>query len=936
MAKDKLLLEKVKKQINKAKVVSFDIFDTLLVRPYIRPVDLFEHMEKAYERPGFAAERKDAERRTRIRHKELEDVTFDMIYDEIDDEFKDMKQKEMDWEEMVLRANPELKQVYDYALAQGKKVIITSDMYLPTEFLAKVLCKNGYDNWDKLYVSGDVGKRKGTGTLFEHLLEDNNVFPKDVLHIGDNEKSDVKKPQTMGITTILYIKISDQFTAYSDKIKYFREKCSSQLGASILVGFFAYKWMQNRCVPLSNNYWQEIGYGYTGPLAYAFARFVEKKAQEEKINHLLFAARSGNILQKVFNLFKKNIKNSYVYAPRFLKLVCYFKFDTYVEYDKLLDYFCKKSYKIEEKFKLLQNKNEKSLQSFFEDNKCLFEEVANSNIETYKDYLSQFILPDETVALVDDSANTFSGQFNIEQALGKKIKGYYITVLDTIHASLYDYSAYHETIGMNTVKKTDFNCRSWCWAFVEFLLSSPEHPIVDVPGKEIVHSTNNDDYEIFRSDVSASMHIGAIDFTQDILSLFNYHDAFIEFRTIMEWLNSFLLKPSKEDYKNWKKVKFEWFAFNNDRHNSFYKGSLLQHFIFKSPAAKVDSGFFWKMNTGIIYDDTISSYGRIIRVMGIPLYNKKILPNKTKTKILFGLIKKIKENNIKKIYFLGICLHKSKPKQDAFVIDRAALHNSIVMGVQRLLSIAFLHRKTFGGYKNKYQYKDVVLVGAGPTVNFYRPISNTINVGLNRAFLKSEINFDYLFSIDKAGLETPSENYYDGFFKYNAVKFVGDQNLGKEFQIPESIILKYNNVFRYKTTAKLISNNFALDIENEPLGNYASVALQAIQFILYTNPAKVYLVGIDCTSSSQLHFSGATYDNTNRKENLAQNDRNNIAAWKKLKEFAETYYPETEIISINPIGLKGMFRDVYTKEFLRKHPEIDEKSVEIINTENKE
>ena len=83
---EKLLLDRIKSKIKKAKVVSFDIFDTLLVRPYIRPIDLFEHMERALDCKGFALERRDAERRTRIRHRELEDVTLDMIYDENDEE----------------------------------------------------------------------------------------------------------------------------------------------------------------------------------------------------------------------------------------------------------------------------------------------------------------------------------------------------------------------------------------------------------------------------------------------------------------------------------------------------------------------------------------------------------------------------------------------------------------------------------------------------------------------------------------------------------------------------------------------------------------------------------------------------------------------------------------------------------------------------------
>ena len=37
----------------------------------------------------------------------------------------------------------------------------------------------------------------------------------------------------------------------------------------------------------------------------------------------------------------------------------------------------------------------------------------------------------------------------------------------------------------------------------------------------------------------------------------------------------------------------------------------------------------------------------------------------------------------------------------------------------------------------------------------------------------------------------------------------------------------------------------------------------------------------------------------------------------RIKEFARQYYPETEIISINPVGLKGLFIDQYTDDFLR-------------------
>lgn len=45
-------------------------------------------------------------------------------------------------------------------------------------------------------------------------------------------------------------------------------------------------------------------------------------------------------------------------------------------------------------------------------------------------------------------------------------------------------------------------------------------------------------------------------------------------------------------------------------------------------------------------------------------------------------------------------------------------------------------------------------------------------------------------------------------------------------------------------------------------------------------------------------------------------------------------YPDMEIISVNPVGLKGLFRDVYTESYLNDHPEIDRKTVEILKEED--
>ena len=83
------------------------------------------------------------------------------------------------------------------------------------------------------------------------------------------------------------------------------------------------------------------------------------------------------------------------------------------------------------------------------------------------------------------------------------------------------------------------------------------------------------------------------------------------------------------------------------------------------------------------------------------------------------------------------------------------------------------------------------------------------------------------------------------------------------------------------------------------LGDFNSVSFSAMQFILWTNPNKIYLVGCDCSSGY--------FDKT--KSTTSMNKL--IGNWIMLKKFAETYYPDTKIISVNPVGLKGVFTDLY-------------------------
>lgn len=71
-------------------------------------------------------------------------------------------------------------------------------------------------------------------------------------------------------------------------------------------------------------------------------------------------------------------------------------------------------------------------------------------------------------------------------------------------------------------------------------------------------------------------------------------------------------------------------------------------------------------------------------------------------------------------------------------------------------------------------------------------------------------------------------------------------------------------------------------------------------FVLYGNPKRIYLVGYDYSSAR--HFDSQKWllcDVATQRL---------IEEWRRMSLFAKHYYPNTEIVSINPVGLRGMLK----------------------------
>ncbi|MCM1324616.1 MAG: hypothetical protein NC218_10880 [Acetobacter sp.] len=545
------LLEKWQPIIDRYDIISFDIFDTLLLRPYTKPTDLFLHLEKAYQKSFFYLSRIEAEKEARKHHKDREDITLDMIYDEIDEEYKTMKQRELDWERMVLRPNPELKQVYDYVKALGKKIIITSDMYLPTDFLASILRQNGFDEWNKLYVSGDICKTKYKGSLYQQILQDYTLPPSKLLHIGDNKHSDFLLPKKLKIKAICY---KPPYTRLTQKYPFFKKyKKSSSLGLSIIQALYAKQEYEED--KSTHSYWFNLGFKYAGPLAYAYAHFIEKEAKINNLDTLFFIARDGYLLQKVFSTFNTSINTKYVYAPRILNNLIrldYAKKDV-SSVRAIITHYAPKDPKIALLYEQLKPHTPKQAHQFIQEHIELFLPLAREELNHYRAYMQKNMENAKHIGLVDTITGAFSSQKLVEMGLENNVLGIYWGVVDQTFTPMFEYTVF---AGETQGQSADYpNIFTHNWNFIEFLLTSPEHPIINLNTNGTpIYAKEQHPMEIKRSALYKEIVSGAIAFAEMMVKTFNGADIHLTARDVVNLVNTFITHPTAQDMKKMAEV----------------------------------------------------------------------------------------------------------------------------------------------------------------------------------------------------------------------------------------------------------------------------------------------------------------------------------------------------------------------------------------------
>lgn len=207
-----------------AEVVSFDVFDTLLMRRVLKPTDVFRRMEEELGSSvkGFCAWRVEAERvaRQQAPASHASEVTLEEVYDvlcqehtQLADRRGELLTQELQVERDVTTVHPFGRVLFARARALGLRIVLLSDMYLPEAVIEELLRNHGYRGAFDLYVSNTCRQSKSHGALFPTVVGELGCRPEQILHIGDNWHADYKMARKAGWRAIHIPKLSDTLEA---------------------------------------------------------------------------------------------------------------------------------------------------------------------------------------------------------------------------------------------------------------------------------------------------------------------------------------------------------------------------------------------------------------------------------------------------------------------------------------------------------------------------------------------------------------------------------------------------------------------------------------------------------------------------------------------------------------------------------------------------
>lgn len=304
--------EELLEKINQADVISFDLFDTLIMRQTVSSEDVFQYMNVRLLEQGigiddFCKKRLESEKRlSQNTAPDLNEIYSDLltktdcsyVAEGITAEKLAELEYSVDFDLVVPRR--EVCDIFCKIAAEEKKVYVVSDTYYSKKQLGAILEKCGITGYTDILASSDYGTGK-TQKLFRILKDMGNG--KKYLHIGDDMVADIENAAKWGIEACRLYSGSDLldslgglgFSEYADA-----------LSERLKVGMFISKMFnspfqfeaEDKRIRITDSY--DIGYLLCAPMICDFVLWFHRMVKERGMQNVWLSARDGYLIKKLY------------------------------------------------------------------------------------------------------------------------------------------------------------------------------------------------------------------------------------------------------------------------------------------------------------------------------------------------------------------------------------------------------------------------------------------------------------------------------------------------------------------------------------------------------------------------------------------------------------------------------------------------------------
>lgn len=314
-----------------ADLVTVDVFDTLVTRPFLTPEGARAHLAFIADRQAgvedFAALRERAEARARIA--QGRDPTLPEIHAVLVDLHPELHQAglltlEIQHEAGMLRPRPGM-----LAALKGighTRLAALSDMYLPASLLRTLLPASVAEVIDTWWISCETGRRKDEPATWAAIAAAEGVPAARWLHVGDNEHADIQMPQLQGLLTPVHALRPGALLDVVPALRALRHPGGTrapwpeQLWRGLVANRFAALADRepDRILPVPRLDAESAGYIVLGPLVLDYLAWLHGLARASQADTLLFLSREGHLLSLAHDLLTRQLPASQQLASRYL------------------------------------------------------------------------------------------------------------------------------------------------------------------------------------------------------------------------------------------------------------------------------------------------------------------------------------------------------------------------------------------------------------------------------------------------------------------------------------------------------------------------------------------------------------------------------------------------------------------------------------------